>query len=251
MPEPGPFPDKLKCPSFQVASKHLPIHRDGGAAPCMVCMEMDHRVVSLVPVHVDQHPVECADSRHSPTIARVPARWTRAGRSCPSPPPPGAPRKVGPQAAETWPTPGGQRTLPGLRRPAGSRAFLIARCTATESSPSSRASHRAGQGPRRTRPHRRRDAAGDARVGQPGECLRRRSADQRRPGQSGGRPGRTRPARRAPGCHLIGPYEELLAVLRRDRPSPQAAGPPAGRPATSSWRRSTGTARQWPSDRRQ
>jgi Trk K+ transport system NAD-binding subunit len=52
-------------------------------------------------------------------------------------------------------------------------------------------------------------------------------------------------------AYLIGPYEELLAVLRRDRPSPQAAESPAGRPATSSWRRSTGTARRWPSDRRQ
>jgi Trk K+ transport system NAD-binding subunit len=29
-------------------------------------------------------------------------------------------------------------------------------------------------------------------------------------------------------AYLIGPYEELLAVLRRDRPSPQGPGPPAG-----------------------
>ena len=49
---------------------------------------------------------------------------------------------------------------------------------------------------------------------------------------------------------LIGPYEELLAVLRRDRPSPQAADSPPGRPPTSSWRRSAGASRRWPSGRR-
>jgi hypothetical protein len=35
-------------------------------------------------------------------------------------------------------------------------------------------------------------------------------------------------------AYLIGPHEELLAVLRRDRPSPQAADSPTGRPTTGS-----------------
>jgi Trk K+ transport system NAD-binding subunit len=51
-------------------------------------------------------------------------------------------------------------------------------------------------------------------------------------------------------AYLIGPYEELLAVLRRDRPSPQGADSPPGRPPVSPWRRSTGASRRWPSGRR-
>ncbi len=31
-------------------------------------------------------------------------------------------------------------------------------------------------------------------------------------------------------AYLIGPYEELLTVLRRDRPAPQVVGPPSGQP---------------------
>jgi Trk K+ transport system NAD-binding subunit len=48
-------------------------------------------------------------------------------------------------------------------------------------------------------------------------------------------------------AYLIGPYEELLAVLRRDRPSPQAADSPPGRAPMSSRRRSAGASRRWPS----
>ncbi len=36
---------------------------------------------------------------------------------------------------------------------------------------------------------------------------------------------------RADEAYLIGPYHELLTVLRRDRPSPQAPGAPAPGPA--------------------
>ena len=44
----------------------------------------------------------------------------------------------------------------------------------------------------------------DAGIGQPGQRLRRRRADQRRPGQPGNRPGRARPARDPLGAHARG-----------------------------------------------
>src|SRR5262249_15175777 len=46
-----------------------PVHRDRGPPPGMVGMKVGHRVIALVPVHVDDDPVERADMRHDPTIA--------------------------------------------------------------------------------------------------------------------------------------------------------------------------------------
>src|ERR1700730_11947899 len=49
----------------------------------MVGMEVGHRVIALVPVHVDHAPVERADTRHGSTAAdSSAAKWY----------PPGAPR---------------------------------------------------------------------------------------------------------------------------------------------------------------
>jgi Trk K+ transport system NAD-binding subunit len=56
----------------------------------------------------------------------------------------------------------------------------------------------------------------------------RRAADRARLEHPPRRGTRFEPADEA---YLIGPYEELLAVLRRDRPSPQEDGAPAGPPA--------------------
>jgi hypothetical protein len=75
----------------------------------------------------------------------------------------------------------------------------------------------------------------------------RRAADPDRLEHSPRRDTRFEPEDEA---YLIGPYEELLAVLRRDRPSPQAADSPPGPAAMSSWRRSTGAPRRWPPGRR-
>ena len=69
VPEAGPFPDELERPGLQAASKYVPVCRDGGAPPCMVGMEVGHRVIALVPVHVDHNTVEGADTRHDTTIA--------------------------------------------------------------------------------------------------------------------------------------------------------------------------------------
>src|SRR5580698_6068263 len=69
MPEARPLLHKPQGPAFKTAGEHLPIHRDGGAAPCVVGVEVSHRMVALVPVHVDHDPVEGTDTRHGPTVA--------------------------------------------------------------------------------------------------------------------------------------------------------------------------------------
>ena len=43
-----------------------PVHRYRGATSCVVGVEVGHRVIPLVPVHVDHHSVERANPRHEP-----------------------------------------------------------------------------------------------------------------------------------------------------------------------------------------
>src|SRR6266702_1965542 len=68
-PEACPFPDELQSAGIEAAGEHLPVHRDRGPPPGMVGMEVGHRVIALVPVHVDDDSIERADTRHGLTIA--------------------------------------------------------------------------------------------------------------------------------------------------------------------------------------
>src|SRR5580704_3766880 len=47
----------------------------------MVGVEVGNRVITLVPVHVDHHPVKRADTRHAPTLARAGHRTLQPRRA--------------------------------------------------------------------------------------------------------------------------------------------------------------------------
>ena len=71
LPEPGPLPNELQGSGFEAASKHFPVRRNRGSSACMVSREVGHRVITLVPVHVDHHTVERADTRHESNNSRA------------------------------------------------------------------------------------------------------------------------------------------------------------------------------------
>src|SRR5579863_1479909 len=68
VPKRSPFPDELQRPGLETPGQHISICRDGGTPACMVGVEVGNRMITLVPVHVDQHAVKRADTRHAPTI---------------------------------------------------------------------------------------------------------------------------------------------------------------------------------------
>jgi len=51
-----PFPDELQGAGIEAAGEYLAVHRYRGTPPGMVGVEVGHRVIALVPVHVDHDP---------------------------------------------------------------------------------------------------------------------------------------------------------------------------------------------------
>jgi hypothetical protein len=64
LPEHSPLLHEAQGSVLKASSQHIPVHRYLGTTTRMVSVEMGDRVITLVPVHVDHHAVEGADTRH-------------------------------------------------------------------------------------------------------------------------------------------------------------------------------------------
>ncbi len=64
-----PVPGRTEEPWDEAAGHHVAVRRNRGAAGSMVGVKVCHRVIPLVPVHVDHDPEKRADTRHAPTTA--------------------------------------------------------------------------------------------------------------------------------------------------------------------------------------
>jgi hypothetical protein len=64
VPESSPLPDKAQGSPVEASGQHFTVHRDRSALPGVISVEMGHRVVTLVPVHVDNYAVKRTNARH-------------------------------------------------------------------------------------------------------------------------------------------------------------------------------------------
>ena len=65
----GPLPNELQRPRLKTPGQHYAIYRYRGAPARVISVKVRYWMIFLIPVHVDDDPVERADTRHDPTVS--------------------------------------------------------------------------------------------------------------------------------------------------------------------------------------